>query len=177
MQLILAEALGDEPLPVDACSGNFVCFPRKVVDQIGFPNGKTMPHAFGDLDYTLRAQHAGFPILANPQARATAAPNNWKNHASWLLSDLPVTEIWRGLWQKRSYAYAPAHVRFLARHFGLAGALYWMWTILKRIPISLLRLTVPQKRLQQFWGRRSAAWREEQRHRSPADDGPRPPVK
>jgi len=170
MQLMLAEARGEELLRVDACSGNFVCFPRAIVAHIGFPDGKALPHAFGDLDYTLRSGRAGYPTLADPGARATATPNDWKNHASWLLGDITVPQIWRGLWQKRSYAYAPAHVRFLARHFGFVGALYWAWTIFKRVPISILRLTIPQRWLRKLWGRRSATWREEQRLSS-SDNG------
>ncbi len=170
MQLIRIEAHGEEPLKVKACVGNFVCFPRAVIAQIGFPDGTGLPHAFGDLDYTLRAQHAGFPIIAAPLVRAKAEPNDWNNHTSWLLGTISLVGIWCGLWQKRSYSYAPAYARFLVRHYGTAGALYWTWTILKRVPISILRLTVPQRWLQYLWGRRSTAWRDEQRLRRAASD-------
>jgi GT2 family glycosyltransferase len=165
MEFEVADIAGMEPTPVDATSGNFVCLPRAVVDKIGYPDGSELPHAFGDLDYTRRAQAAGFPVLADPAARATCAPNAWVNHASWLLSDIPLTEIWRGLGQKSSYAYAPSHARFLTRHFGYVGFAYWAWTFFKRVPITVLRLLVPQRWLRRIWGRHSPAWQAEQRLR------------
>lgn len=163
VSLHLVAVSGETLWPVDAACGNFVCFPRAVVDRIGWPDGRRLPHAFGDSDYTLRAHLAGLSVMVDPLAVADARPNALGNYASWLLSDITVAAIWRQLADRRSYAYAPAHARFLARHFGMQGALYWTWTVLKRIPITLLRLLVPQSWLRRIWGRRSAAWQDEQR--------------
>lgn len=164
--LRLIHATQGHPQPVDAVCGNFVCIPRAVVDRIGFPDADGLPHAFGDTDYALRARAEGIPVLVEPMANAEAEPNALHNYASWLLSDIPVAEIWRPLARKSSYAYAPAHVRFLARHFGLPGVLYWAWTVFKRVPMSLIRIVVPRAWLIRLWGRHSSAWQEEQTIRS-----------
>jgi GT2 family glycosyltransferase len=175
--LQLVEASGSAPVPIDAACGNFVVFPRAVVATIGFPDGRRLPHAHGDSDYTLRARRAGFTLLVEPRAVAEARPNALANYASWLLSEIRLTDIWRQLADKRSYAYAPSHARFLARHFGIAGALYWAWTILKRVPITMLRCVVPQRWLRRLWGTRSAAWQSERQLHAALERGREPPVK
>lgn len=146
---------------VDAACGNFVVIPRAVVAAIGLPDARCFPHAHGDTDFTLRAKRAGFAICVDPAAVATARPNALANYTSWLLSDIRIADIWRPLADRRSYAYAPAHARFLARHFGGRGAAYWIWTVVKRVPITLLRLTTPLAWRRQVWGRRSRVWQEE----------------
>lgn len=168
MEFVPAEESPAEAARVDACSGNFAAFPVSVVKAIGYPDARRFPHAFGDLDYSLRVRKRGLGVWADPSVRAGARPNNLKNHASWLLGDIAVVDLWRGLWRKNSYSYAPAHVRFLARHFGWRGFVYWLWTVVKRVPITLLRVLVPRAWLVAAWGGRSRAWREEQRLRSGA---------
>lgn len=146
----------------DALNGNLVCIPRAVVDKIGYPDGRGLPHAYGDTDYTLRAKAAGFPVLLVGDARGLAPPNAAANHRSWLLGDITIGEIWIGLGQQRSYAYFPAHFRFLSRHWGWRGAVRCLWLVAKRAPVSLLRLIIPRNLLRRWWGHRSAAWQQEQ---------------
>lgn len=159
--LQLVPVSGAEPIDVDATCGNFVGLPRAVITAIGYPDAARFPHAFGDQDFTLRARRAGFRVVIDPLAAADARPNALANYASWLLSDISVTAIWRQLFDRRSYAYAPAHAMFLTRHFGAKGAAYWVWTVVKRVPISLVRLLVPQRWLRRWWGPRSRAWQTE----------------
>lgn len=166
VSLRLEEVTGTEPRPVDAAAGNFVLFPRVVIQQIGFPDGRGLPHAFGDTDFTLRARAAGFAVLVDPQVRAACIPNALANYTSWLLSDMRIADIWTPLWRKNSYAYAPAYVRFLFRHFGPMGAIYWIWTVAKRLPISMARLVTPLRWRRRIWGNLSRTWREEQRLRA-----------
>lgn len=164
--LDLVKAAGGHFEPMDATAGSFVIFPAAVVGKIGYPDSQKFPHAFGDLDYTMRAKRAGFGIWTSADSLAYVVNNGWPNQSSWLLGDIAVSQIWRGLWQKKSYTYAPAHIRFLRRHFGVTGVFYWGWLLLKRIPISFLRLTVPKWFLRRIWGGRSAAWEHEQQLRS-----------
>lgn len=165
-RMALVTASGDQPIAVDATSGNFVAIPRSVMEQIGFPDGHGLPHAFGDIDYALRARTAGIARWVEPRATAHARPNALGNYASWLLSDIRIGDIWRPLFDKRSYAYGPAHARFLTRHFGGRGAIEWVWTVLKRGPVTLLRLTTTTAWRRRRWGARSYAWQEEQRVRA-----------
>jgi hypothetical protein len=166
MGLHVVPVVGHEPVEVHAACGNFVCIPRSVVERIGFVDGRHLPHAHGDTDYTLRASSAGFRVLVEPRALADARPNALANYTSWLLSDISVPDIWRPLADKRAYAFAPAYARLLSRHFGFRGSVYWVWTIIKRVPISLLRLLIPQSWLRRWWGNRSVVWQEEQSIRS-----------
>lgn len=168
VSLRLVEAQPRELRQVDACAGNFVCMPRGVVERVGWPDATRFPHAHGDTDYALRARRMGYEVIIDGDARAAATPNAWSNYASWLLSEISVADLWRNLGDRRSYAYAPAHLRWMVRHFGTAGAAYWIWTVCKRVPISVLRLTVPQSALRRIWGHRSRAWQEERRLRTAA---------
>ncbi|MBI5380788.1 MAG: glycosyltransferase family 2 protein [Opitutae bacterium] len=161
--LQLVTDLGDDLTACDAACGNFVCFPRAVVEALSLPDARRFPHAHGDTDYTLRATAQGFRVCIDPQARAEARPNALRNHASWLHGDISLAEMWSGLWQVRSYSYFPTHFRYLARHFGWRGAAFCLWTVAKRVPITAVRLLVPRAWRQRWWGHTSAVWQEEKR--------------
>ncbi|MBI4621985.1 MAG: glycosyltransferase family 2 protein [Verrucomicrobia bacterium] len=152
--------------PCDALSGNLVCLPAALAQEIGLPDARRLPHAIGDLDYAMRAAAAGWPVLVVHDAVAEAIPNTWDNHASWLLSDIPVADIWRNAWRKRSYGYFPTQWFFFTRHWGWRGAVQAIWLLAKRGPIMCVRLIVPQTWLRRTFGHRSQAWKEEQRLRA-----------
>lgn len=158
----------------DAVSGNLVCMPAALVRDIGMPDAARLPHAIGDIDFGLRAGRAGWPVLVAHDATARAVPNVWQNHASWLLSDISVRDIWRSAWSKRSYGHFPTLWFFFSRHWGWRGSLYALWLLAKRVPVSLLRLTVPQALLRRIWGNRSVAWQDEQRVRAALQKVPLP---
>lgn len=161
----------------DALSGNLVCFPIALVESIGLPDAKGLPHAIGDLDYGLRASAAGWPVLVAHDATADASPNQWDNHASWLLSDIPIRTIWLSAWSKRSYGYFPTQWVFLRRHWGWRGAVHAIWQLVKRVPIMGIRCFVPQRILRRAWSRRSTAWQEEQILRTALASSPTAPAK
>lgn len=158
--------------PCDALSGNLVCFPIALMDAIGLPDAKGLPHAIGDIDYGLRASAAGWPVLVDHGAEAEATPNHWSNHASWLLSDLPISEIWLSAWRKQSYGHFPTQWVFLTRYWGWRGGVHAIWQVLKRIPIMAIRVIIPQKLLRRAWGNNSAAWKEEQKLRAAVTSSP-----
>lgn len=160
--------------PCDALSGNLVCFPVELVHDIGLPDARRLPHAIGDLDYGLRANAAGWPVLVAHDAVAEAAPNTWENHTSWMLGDIPVWNIWRSAWSKRSYGYFPTQWHFFTRHWGWRGSVHALWLLLKRVPIMAIRIIVPRRWLHRLWSTRSAVWQEEQRLR--AAQNPPPPA-
>jgi GT2 family glycosyltransferase len=49
----------------DLLSGNIVCFPRSVIDQIGYPDFRFTPHYGGDSLYLILAKKAGFSIYVD----------------------------------------------------------------------------------------------------------------
>ncbi|AFZ36331.1 glycosyl transferase family 2 [Stanieria cyanosphaera PCC 7437] len=69
----------------DLLSGNLVCIPRLVVDTIGYPNPKKLPHYGGDSLYLIRAKKAGFEIFVDnrslvynqKQQESHLYPKNW----------------------------------------------------------------------------------------------------
>lgn len=71
-------------LPCDLLSGNIVCMPRAVVEKIGYPDSKLVPHYGGDALFLIRAQKAGFPLFVdattavfNLPGESTLYPGNW----------------------------------------------------------------------------------------------------
>ncbi len=156
-------------LACDALNGNLVCVPRTVIDAVGFPDGRALPHAMGDVDYTLRAQAAGFPVLLVGAARADAVPNNRRGYASWLLSGMTVYEVWATMGDRRAYGFFPAELRFRVRHWGVRGFFRALWSVAKRIPVSAAIWLVPLATRRRWWSTRSAAWRTEQMVRAEAD--------
>ncbi len=171
-ELIEVLAAPGEEIACAALNGNLVCVPRTVITTIGFPDGRGLPHASGDTDYTLRAHRAGHPVILVGTARAAAIPHNRLGYASWLLGGLTVREVWATLIDPRAYAYLPADLRFRWRHWGFRGLARSAWLVGKRVPVSLAILLVPLAIRRRWWGARSAAWRYEQRILTEAESPP-----
>ena len=161
-ELAFVSAAPGEVTACAALNGNLVCVPRAVIDAIGFPDGRGLPHASGDTDYALRASERGHAVLLVGAARAQATPHNRLGYASWLLSGMSVREIWATLVNPRAYGYFPADVRFRWRHWGVSGLLSALWLVVKRVPVSVAILALPRETRRRWWGSRSAAWRYEQ---------------
>jgi GT2 family glycosyltransferase len=155
---------GEATLDCDALNGNLVCVPRRVIDEIGFPDAAGLPHGYGDFDYTLRASRRGIPVQLVGRAGAAAHPNLSTNYRSWLLSDVPLGQVWRGLARRGSFIYQPAMQRFYWRHWGVRGPVYCAAILARLVAISVIRPLVPQAVLRRMRGRRSIAWQHEQRH-------------
>jgi GT2 family glycosyltransferase len=58
-----------EPFLADWLFGMGTCVPCAVFDRIGLPDAARFPMSWGDLDFSLRAKHAGVPVLVDPAAR------------------------------------------------------------------------------------------------------------
>jgi GT2 family glycosyltransferase len=153
-----------QTISCDALNGNLVCMSREVVEQIGYPDGAGMPHGYGDFDYTLRASSRGISVRLVGTARAAAHPNLSTNYRSWLLSDVRLREVWRGLVRPGSFIFQPAMQRFYWRHFGVRGSAYCAWILTKLALITVIRLLVPVSVLRSLRGHRSRAWQHERRH-------------
>lgn len=159
------EPPGAATVRCDALHGNLVCIPARVIRAIGYPDHHRLPHALGDLDYTMRARRAGVPVLLVAGARGTAQPNLSLNYRSWLLSDVPVREWWRALGRRESHMNLRSLWCFHRRHWGLVGALHCAGLLARLGVISCVRLVVPVRLLRRLYGRKSSTWQHEQRHR------------
>ena len=58
-----------EPFEADWLFGMGTLVPSEVFREIGLPDEKRFPQAWGDVDFTLRARRAGRPLLVAPGAR------------------------------------------------------------------------------------------------------------
>ncbi len=75
-------------VPCDLLSGNIVCLPRVVVDRIGYPNPKLVPHYGGDSLYLILAQKAGFQIYVDTRSNVYSVPGESKLYPKqWLLGE------------------------------------------------------------------------------------------
>ena len=74
----------EEIIPCDLLSGNIVCYPRALIQEIGYPDPSMTPHYGGDSLYLIRAQKAGFDLYVDGRFPAydfpgepQLYPNNW----------------------------------------------------------------------------------------------------
>ncbi len=75
-------------VPCDLLSGNIVCLPRTVVDRIGYPNPKLVPHYGGDSLYLILAQKEGFQIYVDTRSIVYSVPGESKLYPKqWLLGE------------------------------------------------------------------------------------------
>ncbi|MCX6955547.1 MAG: glycosyltransferase family 2 protein [Verrucomicrobia bacterium] len=163
--MVRVENPGSGTLSCDALHGNLVSIPASVVERLGYPDERGLPHALGDLDYTLRARHAGIPVLLVGRARATTQANLSLNYRSWLLSDVSLRAWWRELGRTGSHMNWRSLWRFHCRHWGVVGAAQCISLLLRLAAISVVRLIVPVHLLRRLRGGKSAAWQHEARHR------------
>jgi hypothetical protein len=81
----LIQAPPGEVVPCDSLCGNIVCIPRTVIDAIGYPNARAMPHYGGDTLYIMQAKKAGFsifvdartPVFNTAEGEPRLYPRNW----------------------------------------------------------------------------------------------------
>ncbi|WP_052573641.1 glycosyltransferase family 2 protein [Haloferula sp. BvORR071] len=111
-----------EFLHVDLINGNLVAVHREVVDRIGLPPGRELPHYGGDSVYALRAGRVGIPCEVSGDAIATNPPNLYfdrfgKNKPAWWLLKEP--------FRIGSILYWPTYWRFLREAFGWRAYIRW----------------------------------------------------
>ncbi len=134
----------EELIPVDACRGNLVAVPRKIIDAIGYPDAVNLPQYFGDTDYTLRATGAGFRCWVDPIAvvEEKEFSGNWDE--SWLTTRRPLRQIWARFGLKPASMYWRARWVYYRRHWGFPrGSLLFASPYLRLALISLVRCLVP----------------------------------
>jgi GT2 family glycosyltransferase len=136
----------------DAFNGNCVCIPRSVVESIGYPDARGLPHALADTDYGLRAGSAEIQAVVVGLAPCDNEDN--PTARSWLRDDVPFREIWRCLTTPKGLYYGPAYLRFCVRHWGPWGAIVAALSYMKILGIILLRLALPRAARQRWFARR-----------------------
>jgi len=146
------------PVEVDTCRGNLVAIPRAVIDRIGYPDGRNIPHIGGDTDYGLRATRAGFRCLVLPTARFYEEENIRDDNRSWLLGETSLGKNLRLGFSKRGSLYPRMMWTYFPRHWGWRGALVVLKRYARLVVIVLLRLLLPHALRVRWFGGRSHAY-------------------
>lgn len=145
--------------PCDTFPGNFVALPRKVVEELGYPDGETYPHVFADADYGLRALRHGCDIHVLGDSLADAILSLNPRAGSWLLDERPTRKLLGSLLDRTSALHPRTFWAFKTRHWGLLGALVWVVTYLRLGVFLTIKSLIPRSWLLRLVGRRSVAWK------------------
>lgn len=148
-----------ETMPCDIFSGNAVCVPRAVIEEIGLLDAEHFP-MMADADYGLRALMAGRKAVVVGDALFDSDENTSLEDQSLLLS----AEPWRKVWNAKFYSvkssmYLPAYTRLSLKHWGGVGWLIVGGMLLKHVIYLFLRLLLPRKLLIRLFGSVMRTWR------------------
>jgi GT2 family glycosyltransferase len=107
---------------VDLINGNLVAVHREVVERIGFPPGRELPHYGGDSIYSLRASREGIPCDVHGDAVATNPPNPYFDRFG---VTKPAWHLLKEPFRVGSILYWPTYWRFLREAFGYQAFFRW----------------------------------------------------
>jgi hypothetical protein len=96
-----------QTIACDCMSGNLVCLPRSVVEKIGYPPSKQLPHCLADIVYTWEAKKAGYELEVLGDATAVCAFNPMDE--GWATSPIPMAKQWKLIPSFKSTLYPPAY--------------------------------------------------------------------
>jgi GT2 family glycosyltransferase len=134
--------------PCDCMSGNLVCLPRSIVDDIGYPPADCLPHCRADIVYTLTAKRAGYDLWVLGDAVALATLNPFDQ--GWALSEIPMGQRWRQLGSLKSNIHPPTYWVYCKAVFGWLGPLLFVAVYLKLLGFTIARGILPLAWLKQL---------------------------
>lgn len=117
----------NSPQALDTFNGNIVLIPAEVVARVGNLD-PAYEHAFGDIDYGLRARKAGFGVWLAPGFHGVCQLNPIKG--TYRDTDLPFWVRWRLLTGRKSLPIR-SWSRFTRQHTGLLWPVYLVLPYLK----------------------------------------------
>lgn len=133
--------------PCDLLSGNFVCMPARVIEDIGYPNAEKCPHYGGDSHFLIRARKAGYSLFLDARKSAQnirAASTSNMNSNRWLLGDTSTKELFKLIFTPQSILSWRVWWFLYTEDFGLLGILLFLIKLTKTVAIllciSVLRL-------------------------------------
>jgi len=149
-----------QELPCETFAGNAVCFPRFVVDRIGFPDAKNFP-MMADADYGFRATKAGIPAMVIGDALFENDDNLNVEHESFLLSERRTGALLKATFGSiKSFYYLPSVCRMKLRHYGGGQCFLWLFVVLsKYATFVLLRIVLSRNARIKLFGKHLRAWK------------------
>lgn len=119
----------DVPQELDAFHGNFVLVPRVIYKNLGSIDAK-FQHAYGDIDYGLRARKAGFVSILAPGHFGYCDSNS--DDGTWKDESLGAVARLRLLFGRKGYPLK-SHVLYNRRHGGSLWMVFLVASYLKAI--------------------------------------------
>lgn len=132
----------------DCASGNLVCLPRSVVDDIGYPPAERLPHCRTDIVYTLAAKRAGYDLQVLGDAIAISPLNPLDE--GWVFSTVPMLQRWQQLTSLKSNIHPPTYWVYCLEVFGWIGPFLFIWIYVKLIGFTVFRWLLPLAWLKQL---------------------------
>lgn len=138
----------DKVAEVDFLSGNLVCFPRSVIDTIGYPPCQNLPHCLADIAYTWQAKIAGYKLKVIGSATAVCSFNPFEE--GWTSSPIPMRTRWKQLSTLKSNMYPPAFWFFCRKTYGLFAAVVFIRMYSNLLLFTVLRAIFPNQILKKI---------------------------
>jgi GT2 family glycosyltransferase len=139
--LKLIEAEVDQVIECDCVSGNLVCLPRSIVDEVGYPPSKKVPHNTGDVVYSYSAKKAGYDVYV--LGSATAAGDFNASDYGWLTNEFSMIERWKIICSPKSYLYFPGLWHYSTTLYGCPGIMIVARAYLQIVVITAIRVLIP----------------------------------
>lgn len=133
----------DEVQPCDCCNGNCVAIPTPIVQAIGYPDTRALPHTRADSDYGLRATKAGYGCTIVGNAICENDTNTRPHMQSWLLSKDSMRAIWTSGLARHS-PFTRCNRNFFVRHWGPWGYVLFVLPYLRFFGIAIARTLMPR---------------------------------
>ena len=124
----------ESPVSTDTMNGNFALIPREITKVLGNIE-KGFTQQFGDFDYGLRAQRAGFKVVVAPGYSGECSLNSRKG--TWRDPSQPFARRWKDLMSPKGTPL-PDWWIFTTRHFGWRWPLYFASPFLKTLTAGFL---------------------------------------
>lgn len=125
-------------MPCDMLSGNLVCIPRQVVNEIGFPD-TVLPHYGGDTLYLIRARQAGFSLFVDARTTSFDTPGNSETYPkSWMLQEGPPLKVLKLVFQPQSMLSWRVWWTLLTEEYKLWGIVLFLVKYLQTLPKLLI---------------------------------------
>ena len=132
--LLVVEPDPERPIFCDTMNGNFVLIPKEITKVLGNIE-KGFTQQFGDFDYGLRAQRAGFKVAIAPGYSGECRDNS--RVGTFRDASLPFKARWKNLLSPKGTPL-PDWWIFTTRHFGWRWPLYFASPFLKTLTLGLL---------------------------------------
>jgi GT2 family glycosyltransferase len=130
----------DEIIVGDAVSGNLVCLPRSVIEDIGYPPADQCPQ-YGDTPYTYKAKKWGYNLQAYGAYKAICMPGT---EQCWLLTEDSLYSIWQSFFSPKSYFYFKFRWYWCINFHGWLGIFIFIRPYWQLLRAGIMRWLLPR---------------------------------